>query len=314
MSRTDWLDDVSQVVMAADDKAAALAELKQQLPAVAHSSITALSHIIDDKTPNNTIPDEKMLRQSGSLWTGLFRLAKQGDNPTADYLQQYRVLSAARVSLGSAFQTNFLTYMYFFWLVMIMLISLSIITIKTLPVFAGFYQDVGATLPPLTQFVLDGSFLLFAMVSLVLALVIALLIPWQYRSYIKRLLPIPFYLRLFPFYIGTTRNYHRYLQMVFAKVYHRVGEQTPLQRAENQLPKAVLTAHEKCFLHVAQTHGGLSERLHQQQHRFAEATLKHIRIADSLIGSVILMVYGVLVYLYARGIYEPIFQMGDIVG
>lgn len=309
MSKTDWLDEISQVVMAADDKTAALAELRRQLPAVSHASITALGNIIDGEPP-----DAKVLKRSGSLWAGLFRLAKQGDKPQADYLSQYRLLSTARLSLESSYQTKFFTYLYFFWLVMTMFTSLLTITQKTLPVFSEFYSDFGAMLPPLTQFIASGYFFLFAVVIFLLAVAFALVVPWWYRGYIKRLLPIPLFLRLFPFYLGVTRNYHRYLQMVYAEVYHRIGEQTPLLRAEKQLPKPVLKSYEKRLLNVAQAHGGFDERLRLQQQKCVDATLKHIRIADSFISGIILLVYALLVYLLVRGIYEPIFILGEAVG
>ncbi len=114
--------------------------------------------------------------------------------------------------------------------------------------------------------------------------------------------------------MGVTRNYHRYLQLVFADIYANVGEPNPLQRGEAQLPKSFLAPHDQMLLNVALTHGGFNETLRLQQQKFATATLKHIRAADSLIGGIIFIIYAILVYTYIRGIYEPIFQLGEVVG
>ncbi|PID64368.1 MAG: hypothetical protein CR962_01610, partial [Gammaproteobacteria bacterium] len=176
MSKIDWLDDISQVVMHADNKEAALAALAQQLPQKAQRDVSTLRQIMAGE-----VPSQKALKKSGSLWAALFQLAKQGDKALPHYLGQYQHLAKARLSLESVFQTRFLAYLYFFWLIMTLFVSLLIVTNTTLPTFTEFYQDFGAAMPLSTRFILEGWFLLLAIGIFLFAALFALIMPWWYR-------------------------------------------------------------------------------------------------------------------------------------
>ncbi len=309
MSKKTWLDDISQVVMAANNPQIALEDVAKTLPTTAQGDVATLRDILAGK-----IPGDKKLKKTDSLWTVLFRLVKQADKSSAVYLGQYHQLIRSRLSLESVFKTRFITYLYFVWLTLVLFYSLITLTNKSLPAFANFYAESGAALPALTQFIFDGKFLMLTVAVVLLVAIVAIIIPWLYRRRLQQLLPIPSYLRWFPFYFFLTRYYHRYLHTIFAAVYHQVGEDNPLQRGEKMLPKSPVDTVELRLLHVALRQGGFEQVLQSQQQQLADATLKHIRIADSIIGGVTLIIYAVLIYFYILGVYSPIFQLGGIIG
>lgn len=308
MAKRDYLDDISTVVMGADSPSAALDDLANTLPKHTHNDIAITRDILMGNVPN-----EKALKKSNCLWSALFRLAKGANQPLTTYFKQYQPLSTARLGLEDALKTPWLAYLYFFWLTLVLLVSLSITVRKTLPNFEALYQDLGTALPTFTQIVLKGDFTLIVVIILLLIAIIAVFVPSLYRQRMKRLLPIPFYLRLFPFYFLVTRHYHRYLHCVFTGVYQRVGEDNPMQRGGRLLPKVPAQTIDTQLLQVALRQGSFEPLLAQQQQKVADLVTKQMRFADSLIGGLVLMVYAWIVYAYMMGIYLPIFSMGEAI-
>ncbi|MBS9781433.1 MAG: hypothetical protein KGV56_02965 [Gammaproteobacteria bacterium] len=308
MSRTDYLDDISHIVMSAENKQIALEDLSQTLPPKAHYFIRVLRDILAGKEPNIA-----KLKRIDSIWVMIFRLAKQSDKPKSAFLGQYCHIAKSKVVLSN--KKYIVGYLYFIWVMLFLQISFSITMVKILPVLESFFAGFGANLPKLTKLVINRDFQLITQIIFYVIAVLAILVPWLYIRQMKRLSPIPRYLRCLPFYMPLTRYYHRYLHTIFTGVYYRAGEDDPLRCAAKLLPKNhTMNEIEQGLLTVAMRQGSFEEVLQSQQEKLADSTTKVARITDSLIGGLLFVFYAVLVATYVIGAYLPIFMLGDVIG
>ncbi len=308
MSRTDYLDDISHIVMSAENKQVALEDLSQTLPPKAHYFIRVLRDILAGKEPNIA-----KLKRIDSIWAMIFRLAKQSDKPKSAFLGQYCHIAKSKVVLSN--KKYIVGYLYFIWVMLFLQLCLSIVMTRTLPVIEDVLFSFGAELPELTQLVLNRDFQLITQIIFYVIAVLAILIPWLYRRQMKRLSPIPRYLRWLPFYMPLTHYYHRYLHTLFTGVYYRAGEAEPLRCAEKLLPKNhTINEIEQGLLTVAMRQGSFEAMLQSQQEKLADSTTKVARITDSLIGGLLFVIYAVLVAMFVIGAYLPIFMLGDVIG
>ncbi len=308
MNRTDYLDDISQIVMAAENKEVALEDLSQTLPPKANYFVKVLRDILAGKEPNTA-----KIKRIDSIWAMIFRLGKQSDKPMGTFLGQYCQIAKSKIILSN--KSYLVGYLYFIWVMIALQVCLSIMMVKTLPVLESFFADFGASLPAFTQSVINRDFQLITQTIFYVIAVLAILIPWSYRRQMKRLSPIPCHLRWLPFYMPLTHYYHRYLHTLFTGVYYRAGEDEPLRYAAKLLPKNhTMNDIEQGLLTVAMRQGSFEEVLQSQQEKLADSTKKVARITDSLILGLLFVIYAVLVATYVIGAYLPIFMLGDIVG
>lgn len=308
MTHYNHLNDISQVVMAADNPTVALDDLTQTLPPKHQQTLAVLREILSGK-----IPDDKTLKKTKSLWALLFRLARLGDKSPTAYLGQYQSLSKASLPLGNAAQAQNITLAYLSYLILFLFIVLFTTVKKTLPTFAVIYEGYGVALPGITQFILQDGFLWLTALGVFIVVFIGFIVPLSYRRRIKQLMPIPWYLRWFLFYFFLTRYYHQYLHTVFAGIYYQVNETNPIQRGGKMLPGTPTKTLQIQLLQVALRQGSFTTAQQRQQQQLAETTLKQMRLANGQLSIVVLLIFALFLVLFIMGIYLPIFNMGELI-
>lgn len=304
-----YLNEISEIVMATEDKHATLDKLEKRMSKKYQSAINTLKSILNSQT--NILNSGK-----NGLWQVIYQLSQQSKQSLNDFISQYKYLSRTQINLIESYKVNLIGYSYIILLTILFLCYYIILKVKILPVFGDFFNDFSAfyPLPASTQFVMSPWFLIFFLFVFFFVFMLGGFIPWRYRKALAAMRPIPAYLRILPMYYHCTKLYNRYLWLTYSNIYNNTNEDNPLQQAKNLFPHYQPDQDEELLLQTAYEAGNLSEVLQNRQAGLVNDIAFRIKTAEGTISGLILLLYSLLIAIAVIAMYAPIFILGDIVG
>ncbi len=307
-SETKKLNDIVSVLLSADDPQKACAELDNTLTGNARRPLEVAKRILSGDITN---------MQAEGMFAILDKLAKQGEQPVMSYIDQYAILDIESNRIAKFVKQNWGGVLYFVLMSIVYFIVMTIYRVKVLPVFAELYESMGAELPAFTQLVMvDNGLEVMILLVFIVAVLFGGLLPFMFRRALASLEPLPKYLLIFPTYIFTDYLYHRYLLLVYARIYVQVGESNPIEKAQQALKVGRLPKDDWDLLNVASNHyakESLERQLQKREDQLLQQLKARIEITQTTINIIIFILFAYVLMAPVLAMYLPIFQMGAIV-
>lgn len=303
----ECLNDISHVVMHANDKQAALDELKKTLSPRYRFAIKKMQQILDN--------DNDFLKENRhGLWEKIPLLSKQSGIKMESYVKHYNILDKARTEISESFTLNKVTLFYYAALLYFIAACYNIFKKKNLPVFQSFFEEYNAELPQLTQFVINGNYLLLILVVSIIILVVSLIIPLIYRHAVTHLKFIPKYISWLPFYSSAAKSYNQYLILLYAHIHHKAGVPDAIKTAQIGTPTLKMNKNKFALLNTAKKFGNFNEEIIFNQKLMIKKIITQTTIINRFTDVFSLLMYAILIAIPIIAMYMPIFMLGDIVG